>query len=713
MRLEIKTKIKHLLIGLLFFFSSVTSITGQEIYDYELDEIIFTGNENISSTLLEESIISKTTPGWFLQFVNSFTSFGESAVYFDRTLIPLDIDAIKQVYWAKGFFQVEITNSIQVDSSSQTVNLIYNIIENDPFKYNSLQVNGADEVNEYVRDEFWSFFNLDTSAVYSQAEIERLQSETLNFLKNNGYMLSEITNSEVKIDTIKNKVDVILDYQLRTKYFIKEVRVNKKGVGKDLVDEELIKEIVNIKPEDNYRIDNLRDAQVRLYRTNIFSSALVSGIVADTTGRYVPILVSADIGRLHEISPDLFFNNEDNSFNTGIGLSFSKKNFLGGARKLTISTSVAARDITQFLTSFSLSDTNFFGYADARVKLEQPFLFGKTINTAVETYITLQKRRNEWSATLTGGNLTFNFEMPKYTLFNGMKTFFNIENEKYFFFDSYLYNGIESYLRNNAAGLPDSIITQTAEALFNAIKSQNGNESNATNTILGLELTSNKTNDYLFPTRGFTLGFRFEDGNGLRSLYGLISNVSPLYYKLVSSGAYYFPFSDSKDIAYGTKIRLGYIHAYRGDVLNVPINQRFYAGGSNSNRGWGQGDLAPEFTGIPDNLTVQEFETVFIRNLAAGGFMLVEGSLEARYRFLDNLGIALFTDYGNVWEHYSDIQFNQFAVAAGIGFRYYSEIVPFRLDFAIKAYDPKDRRNLFKKNFWDIFQFHIGIGEAF
>ena len=93
--------------------------------------------------------------------------------------------------------------------------------------------------------------------------------------------------------------------------------------------------------------------------------------------------------------------------------------------------------------------------------------------------------------------------------------------------------------------------------------------------------------------------------------------------------------------------------------------------------------------------------------------MLVEGSLEARYRFLDNLGIALFTDYGNVWEHYSDIQFNQFAVAAGIGFRYYSEIVPFRLDFAIKAYDPKDRRNLFKKNFWDIFQFHIGIGEAF
>ncbi len=713
MRLEInKTATNIFLLTVLLFFIPIKN-TAQESYEFELDEIMFRGNENISSTLLEETIISKTSPGWFLQFVNSFTSFGESAIYFDKTLIPLDIEAIKENYWSNGFFEVKISNQIKLDSSSNSASLIYIINENEPFKYNSLTVSGADEINEYVSDDFWEFFEIDTSAIYSQNEIEYLQNSTLNFLKNNGYMLSEINNSEVKIDTILNKVDITLDYILRTKYFIKEVRVNKKGVGKDLVDEDLIKEIVGINPDDNYRIDNLRAAQVRLYRTNIFSSALVSGIVADTSGKYVPILVSTDIGRLHEISPDIFFNNEDNSFNTGFGLSFSKKNFMGGARKFTISGSVAARDITSFVTNFSLSDTNFFGYADARIKLEQPFLFGKTINTELESYITLQKRRNEWSATLTGGNLSFNLEMPKYTFFNGFKVFLSIERELFYFFDDYIHSGIESYFRNNLPNVADSIINSLTDSTT-ALLIQNGaNESKSTNTILGLELSSNKTNDYLFPTRGISLGLRFEDGNGLRSLYGLISGIKPLYYKIVSTAAYYFPLSDSKNIAYGTKFRLGYIHAYQGDKLNVPINQRFYAGGSNSIRGWGQGELAPKFSGIPDNLSAQDFETIFIRNLAAGGFFLVEGSLEARFRLLESIGVAFFTDYGNVWENYSKIQFDQFAIAAGIGFRYYSQIVPFRIDFAVKAYDPEDRKSFFKKNFWDVFQFHLGIGEAF
>ena len=706
---------KYLFINIIFilFLSLIQSNRAQQSYEFELEEITFIGNKNISSTLLEEAVVSKTSPGWFLKFVNSFTSFGESAIYYDKTLLQLDLEAIKELYWSRGYFKVNITNEVKLDSAALEATLIYKIDENYPFKYNSLNVNGVEEINEYVKDEFWSFFELDTSDVYSQMEIENLQNESLNFLKNNGYMLSEISNSEVKIDTNIYKVDVIFDFKLRNKYFIKEVRVNKKGIGQDLVDEELITDIVGIKEGDNYRIDNLRNAQVRLYRTNIFSSALVSGIVADTSGNFVPILVSADVGRLHEISPDLFFNNEDNSFNTGIGISFSKKNFLGGARKFTIGGSVAARDITKFLTNFSLSDTNFFGYADSRVKLEQPFLFGKAISSELESYITLQKRRNEYSATLVGGNLSFNFEMPKYTLFNGLKVFLNIETEKYFFFDSYIYDGIETYVTRNFPSLPDSVITSLTDEIFSGIKAENGNESKSTNTNLGIELSSNKTNDYLFPTRGFTLGLRFEDGNGLRSLYGLISGIDPLYYKTVASAAYYFPISDSKISAYGTKFRIGYIHAYRGNVLNVPINQRFYAGGSNSVRGWGQGDLAPEFTGIPTNLTAQEFETVFVRNLAAGGFFLIEGSLETRYRVFESIGVALFADYGNVWDNYDKVQFDQIAVAAGFGFRYYSQIVPFRVDFAVKAYDPSDRRSFFKKNFWDVFQFHLGIGEAF
>jgi outer membrane translocation and assembly module TamA len=77
-------------------------------------------------------------------------------------------------------------------------------------------------------------------------------------------------------------------------------------------------------------------------------------------------------------------------------------------------------------------------------------------------------------------------------------------------------------------------------------------------------------------------------------------------------------------------------------------------------------------------------------------------------------GSALFIDYGNTWNNSKEFRFDGIAVAAGFGFRYYSDFAPFRIDFGLKVYDPNDRRPISQKQFWkDVLQFHIGIGEAF
>ena len=114
------------------------------------------------------------------------------------------------------------------------------------------------------------------------------------------------------------------------------------------------------------------------------------------------------------------------------------------------------------------------------------------------------------------------------------------------------------------------------------------------------------------------------------------------------------------------------------------------------------------------NPTKEDLVEVLGKGTASGGFFLFEGSLETRNRLFGSVGSALFIDYGNTWNSSNEFRFDEVALAAGFGLRYYSEYVPIRIDFGFKIYDPNDRRSMFKKEFWkEILQFHIGIGEAF
>ena len=124
------------------------------------------------------------------------------------------------------------------------------------------------------------------------------------------------------------------------KYNISEITVEKSGIGKEEVKTELIKEIVGLNEGEIYSQHNIRLGQSRLYKTNLFNIAYVNNVVEDTLGNLVPINIKTEIGRMYEISPEIIMNNEDNRFNLGLGVGFSKKNFLGDARILTLNTSM-------------------------------------------------------------------------------------------------------------------------------------------------------------------------------------------------------------------------------------------------------------------------------------------------------------------------------------------------------------------------------------
>ena len=82
-----------------------------------------------------------------------------------------------------------------------------------------------------------------------------------------------------------------------------------------------------------------------MLKTELFTALEINPIIRDTTNLTIPIEVNAVIGSLNELSPEIKADNEFNSFNLGLGIRYTRKNFFGDARKLTLSTSFRLVDI--------------------------------------------------------------------------------------------------------------------------------------------------------------------------------------------------------------------------------------------------------------------------------------------------------------------------------------------------------------------------------
>ncbi|KAF0212988.1 MAG: hypothetical protein FD178_3005 [Ignavibacteria bacterium] len=689
------------------FFLLIPIVVWSQQNRYELTTLEFTGNKYISSENLASVIYSKQSPGWLSQFVNKFTSIGGKAIYFDSLLIRSDLAVLKTYYKSKGFFKAKISSKFELDEKGREAKLTYLIDEGIPVYFHSMTIRGCELVALEFQAVIWENTRVDTNRIYEDAVVDEKKNFALTFLKNNGFMNASVEKPDVTIDTMKNIADIVIRYNTGKRYRIADLYTTKTGKGMDLVADSLIKELSGLKKGNWHSNSDIQRAQVRLYRTNLFESVGVIGVITDTVNNTVPLNINATIGLLNDLSPELIMNNEDNVFNLGAGVNYNRKNFLGGARKLTVGTSIAAQNLSQFIKNPSFSDTTFYGYADARISLEQPFLFGLPINVKLESYYTLQRRLNEgYNSVIFGSRLGFDFELSPNVYLNSLSTYLNVEQSEYNFKEEYLIN------------LAKSLYENESDAIDFVNKQLKSRGYASTSAILGTSFGANKTNDFLYPTKGYSLSFLIEDANSVAYLFSKLFGTDfnrPQSIKSVVTATWFPNVYNTKSDGFGLKIKAGQIFTYRGDKINIPMSQRLYSGGSNSVRGWGTRALVPDKQLLDlNNLNQEDLEALFLRKAATGGFFLFEGSVETRHKFLGSFGATLFVDYGNTWNDYSEFRFDQIAVAVGFGFRFYSEFIPFRVDFGLKVYDPEKKRSMFTKKFYrEVLQIHIGIGEAF
>jgi translocation and assembly module TamA len=195
-----------------------------------------------------------------------------------------------------------------------------------------------------------------------------------------------------------------------------------------------------------------------------------------------------------------------------------------------------------------------------------------------------------------------------------------------------------------------------------------GQEDNRSRMVIpGIRFFRRRYQDPIRPTKGYA--FSLETRGALQALG---SDISLL--QIFIAGNTIVPLPARMSLL----VRMeGAISFQDEKISEVPASLRFFAGGDRSVRGYAYQSIGPE-----DALG----ETIGGRHLAVVG-------LEVERALWDSWGVAFFYDAGNAFNTLSAIKWAQ---GAGVGVRYYTQVVPVKIDIArqVGEQDPAWRLHL-------------------
>ena len=189
-------------------------------------------------------------------------------------------------------------------------------------------------------------------------------------------------------------------------------------------------------------------------------------------------------------------------------------------------------------------------------------------------------------------------------------------------------------------------------------------------------LTYENSSPAFYPDKGFMTSYILTlSGLKLRSKYHYLQGLIDLrkYIKLLPG------------TILASRVKLGAMKPIWGDSV-TPLEERFFAGGSTSIRGWNRSEIGPK---DEDDRPI-------------GGNSYLEFSAELRYQIHKIIYLVAFMDAGNVWPEYDQHDLTDLQYSPGVGVRVKTPIGPIRIDVAKPLWQNNDR-----------IQFHLSIGQAF
>jgi outer membrane protein assembly factor BamA len=654
--------LRALCLTLLVAVFAAAPLAAQQEQQRVVRGLSFEGNHAIDDYTLSTAI-GTSNSSWFARaFPIRLLGLGEKR-FFNELEFRRDVIRLLLLYRQSGYMNAVIDTLVRREG--RDVYLKVRIYEGDPVRLARLDILGVDSilgVRRLKRD-----LPLQEGDPFNRALFQASGDTVVSRLKNLGYPYADILRN-YDVDVAALRAVATLEALPGPRMRVGQVLIT----GAEKVDTGTLRRMLSVRAGDWFRQDQLYLTQRDLYGLGMFRS--VNVVLADTTpppgDSTVRVVVRVSEAPRHRIRAGAGYGSLD-CFRVQSG--WTAYDFLGGARSLDLTGQLSKlgvgvpansgfkQNVCHPLHDDPTSDTANY---NATLTLRQP-AFLSPRHTA--TFALFAERRSEFKAYTrqdVGANLAVTFNARRdvpVTVGYGYSVGRTTADPVVYCTRFLLCNeSDQAFLANRRP--------------FGAI------------TISGVRA---RVNSVLDPSTGSITQVTLVHA----SRY-VLSDTLYEFNRGELEVSKYYPVSRRTVLAW--RIRGGTILPQRLSLLGqstrfVPPDQRFYAGGPNSVRGYSRNGLGP-LVYWTDSLVVRGTDTTY-RNIQAsptGGNTVFTANLELRVPspiFPDRVRLGLFVDVGQVWERGDTLTtVSGLRVTPGLGLRFITPLGPVRLDAAYNGY---------------------------
>jgi outer membrane protein insertion porin family len=522
---------------------------------------------------------------------------------FDEAKLEMDLQEILNEYGNHGRLEADVLSTdLAYTPNGKGLSLDLFLSEGPEYHVGELRI--ANNV-VYDDEEILALIEVHVGDVHNKGQVEKDATETGLKYQESGYV-NAFVSPQVTLDGDNKTTHVVHNVSEGELMYIREVLVS----GNEITKEDIIRREIKLKPGDRYDGTALRQSERGLARTRYFETLHLSLDPIEDSEIYTRLLADVEEGKTGSFQFGVGFST-DQQFG-GFGelrmqnfdiLNPSLKSwppFSGGGQEFSI-----RLNIGQLYDQFRLSFTEpeFLGYPLA-VGFD---LFDESLRlTGASRY--LEER--------TGAQIRMGKTLSPY---NTVRALFRYQSTD--LSDMPIYNDPEI---NEQRGESDTLSIRGS--VERATMDSFIDPSNGAKHVLALEVA----------------GFGAEHE----------------FMKLEHDSTWYWALTAEKRWVLSLRSRNGVVDAY-GNSSYVPLQDRFFLGGTSTVRGYENRDIGPKAYEVTKNRR---------DDIAVGGYIRFVTNLELKYKVTDMLRVYGFFDSGGLWDDFDEISLSDARHSVGVGF---------------------------------------------
>jgi len=532
--------------------------------------------------------------------------------YFDDQTFENDLSRIKLYYEELGLLDMAITPRFDHDEEKGIMHITLTIDEGEEYIVERIIIKGNIVFPESeVREKIST--KEGTSFSYS-ALMEDMESVRSLYYKK-GYINADIGVDRVVKPKI-HKLNIVFVINAKEPVYVGRINIKGNTKTKDIV----VRRELRVLPGERFDGDKVRRSKERLYNLGFFED-----VYMETSPTKTSNVSDLDITVKETKTGEFSFGGGYSSIDEFIGFAqISQKNF----------------DLFNFPT-FTGDGQNLSVRAelgttksDYDISWTEPWILDYPLSFGFDAYHRTHLRRTHvgygYKEVRVGGDVRFGKEFWEYLRSDLMYKLENVD------------------------------ISDIADEATQDLKDEEGD-----NWLSGITFGVQFDNrDNIFnPTRGVITGVSLENTGGF-----LMGDKD--FIKGFLTGKFYY--SPVDKIVIELKGRAGIADSY-GDTDDVPIYERYYAGGANTIRGYKERKVGPRDSDSNDPI---------------GGEATLIGNIELNFPMYEKIiKGAVFYDVGNVWRNSEDFAGGDYKQGVGAGIRLKTPIGPLKLDWGYPLSD--------------------------